>query len=209
MIPLLVPIGLGLIGGYLSQDSTQKFSGGGGVDYVDLFEYYELQPKKLSKITDKWSEKYMEGDVDYDDTKKYLKEVEAVGYTFDFGLDNEPYGLRPKGVKLSQLKGYEKEADEYAKGGGINDWTIAHEIMKGKKYYFLYNQKSGKRIGLFTTAEEAKKNLSKYTTGGRVKRARYNKGAAWTLDHYQHNKSENYEVPKGTRKHKRKPTRKS
>jgi hypothetical protein len=31
MIPLLVPIGLGLVGGYLSQDSTQKYAGGGGV----------------------------------------------------------------------------------------------------------------------------------------------------------------------------------
>jgi len=34
MIPLLVPIGLGLIGGYLSQDSTQTFAGGGGIKVV-------------------------------------------------------------------------------------------------------------------------------------------------------------------------------
>jgi hypothetical protein len=52
MIPLLVPIGLGLIGGYLSQDSTEKFAGGGGVeDNSKLLKqgdrvYFKLKNKK-------------------------------------------------------------------------------------------------------------------------------------------------------------------
>lgn len=185
MIPLLVPIGLGLLGGYLTQDSPEQYKKGGGVSqdkdeitfvvkdkngkvifkskslnktsdyivlndlkdvhvvstdkngrelmkmgggvshkhpkgsgkYLDLFEHYELQPKKLSKITDKWAAKY-DDEVDYNDTRKFLKEVEAVGYTFDYGLDNMPYGLRPKGVKINELEGFE-DVEEYADGGVV------------------------------------------------------------------------------------------
>ena len=54
-------------------------------------------------------DKFNEGDYDYQDSKNFLKEVEAIGYTFDYGLDNEPYGLRPIGTKFKQ----------YATGGGV------------------------------------------------------------------------------------------
>ena len=43
------------------------------------------------------------------------KDIEKLGYTFDSGLDNQPYGLRPIGVPLNHLKGYEDE--EYGLGG--------------------------------------------------------------------------------------------
>ena len=41
--------------------------------------------------------------------------MEAEGYTFDYGLSGEAYGLRPKNVALNELEGYE----EFAKGGSI------------------------------------------------------------------------------------------
>ena len=86
----------------------------GGMIYKDLFEDYENQPAELSEIVSAYMEKFEEGDYDYEDSKKFLAEVESVGYTFDYGLDNEPYGLRPIGVELSQIEGYE---EEYKKGG--------------------------------------------------------------------------------------------
>ncbi|MFA6501305.1 MAG: hypothetical protein WCT85_00800, partial [Parachlamydiales bacterium] len=75
--------------------------------YYDLFEHQEKQPKNLRKIVDKFSKEYDEDNADYEHTQSFLKEVEAIGYTFDYYLDNSPYGLRPIGVKLNQLEGLE------------------------------------------------------------------------------------------------------
>jgi tetratricopeptide (TPR) repeat protein len=48
------------------------------------------------------------GDGDaYDMIKKFHDEVYEIGYTFDSGLDAEPYGLRPIGIELNQLEGWE------------------------------------------------------------------------------------------------------
>jgi len=43
----------------------------------------------------------------YDVIKKFHDAVYKIGYTFDSGLDAEPHGLRPIGVKLNQLVGWE------------------------------------------------------------------------------------------------------
>jgi hypothetical protein len=63
MIPLLVPIGLGLIGGYLSQDSTQKFAKGGGVEdkiltTKDGFTVSGLKNYTITKKTGKFYQIY-------------------------------------------------------------------------------------------------------------------------------------------------------
>ena len=87
---------------------VEKMANGGAVS-EDLFENYEKQPKELAEIVDFYMEKFEEGDYDYQDSQNFLKEVEAIGYTFDYGLDNEPYGLRPIGTKLK----------EYANGGAF------------------------------------------------------------------------------------------
>ena len=39
--------------------------------------------------------KYFEIDgLEYKQCEAFLKEVQALGYTFEYGLDAEPYGLR-------------------------------------------------------------------------------------------------------------------
>lgn len=81
----------------------------------DLFEHPELIPAEIAEILDRYQEEF-EGVMDYEDTEKMLKEVEAKGYTFDYYLDNEPYGLRPIGVKLEELEGFEKMEN----GGSAN-----------------------------------------------------------------------------------------
>ena len=99
--------------------SELKYKNGGGT-YVDLFEDYENIPLKVQKILDKYAEEFGDdfGGMDYKDTQNMLEEIEEVGYTFGYGLDNQPYGLRPMGVRLNQLKNYEDyDDDEMAKGG--------------------------------------------------------------------------------------------
>ena len=51
-------------------------------------------------------DKYDEGAYDYNDSKEFLEKMEKEGYTFEYGLDNEPYGLR----KLS------KDDEDYEMG---------------------------------------------------------------------------------------------
>jgi hypothetical protein len=87
-----------------------KFENGGR---VDLFEDYDNQPIEVSEIL---SEYELE-DNDYEILEELQSRLEnETGYTFDYGLDATPYGLRPIGVKLSELEGYE---DEYEEGGTI------------------------------------------------------------------------------------------
>ena len=59
----------------------------------DLFEHYEEQPENLKVICDKWQEKEASDGLFYKDCKVFLKEVEAIGYTFEYGLDAGPYNL--------------------------------------------------------------------------------------------------------------------
>ena len=70
-----------------------RYADGGNVE--DLFENHEKQPIELATIVNFYMDKYNEGDYDYADSQDFQKQVEAIGYTFDFGLDNEPYNLRP------------------------------------------------------------------------------------------------------------------
>jgi len=59
----------------------------------DLFENYEQQPDELQRITDRFS--VLDDDDPYDVCREFLAAVEAIGYTFDYGLDGIPYDLRP------------------------------------------------------------------------------------------------------------------
>jgi len=57
---------------------------------VDLFEDYDNIPANVKVILDKYNLE----DADYEMLGKMLAEVEAEGYTFDYGLDAEAYNLR-------------------------------------------------------------------------------------------------------------------
>lgn len=59
---------------------------------IDLFEHYEQMPAELAAICEPWVAKSCEG-LDYIMCKQWLSEVEAIGYTFEFYLDAEPFGL--------------------------------------------------------------------------------------------------------------------
>ena len=60
-------------------------------DYIDLFEYVERLPKTVQHTI----ELYANLDtLTYNDCKAFLIDMENQGYTFEFGLDAEPYNLK-------------------------------------------------------------------------------------------------------------------
>jgi len=58
---------------------------------MDLFEDYKKQPKNLKVICNKWLEVE---ELDYIQCEEFLKEVQAIGYTFNYELGSEPFNLR-------------------------------------------------------------------------------------------------------------------
>lgn len=142
-----------------------KYDGGGNVNdgngkYLDLFEYYDKMPTELSLLINS----YDFDDMDYNDTETLLKEVNNLGYTFDYGLDNEPYGLRPIGVELNQLKGYE----EYAKGGDVKNKK--ESVLNFEDYQSSNDILDGNEAGAYSI-EEMPSAVSEYKNGGEVERA--------------------------------------
>jgi hypothetical protein len=71
----------------------------------DLFETPELIPSEVQAILESFNED--ECTNDYLDLERLTNELEEIGYTLDYGLDAEPYGLRPIGMKLVELEGWE------------------------------------------------------------------------------------------------------
>ncbi|MHA2218074.1 MAG: hypothetical protein ACXACY_19235 [Candidatus Hodarchaeales archaeon] len=61
---------------------------------MDLFEHQNELPEEILEIILRYQKMNIECDMDYSDTAMFLKEMEALGYTFEYGLDNEPFNLR-------------------------------------------------------------------------------------------------------------------
>lgn len=67
---------------------------------MDLFEHYKLQPSELRIVCEKYLDMLLQGDCDaYEVCRIFLIEVKKLGYTFEYGLDGEPFNLRPNIVK--------------------------------------------------------------------------------------------------------------
>lgn len=70
----------------------------------DLFETPELIPSEVQAILETFDEDKPNTYLELD---RLVNELENIGYTFDYYLDAEPYGLRPNNVKLEELEGWE------------------------------------------------------------------------------------------------------
>jgi predicted DNA-binding WGR domain protein len=115
-----------------------KYNHGGK---VDLFEHYDELPKKVQAIL----EKYENEEPDYTTLESLQGELEEQGYTFEYGLDYEPYGLRKmaKGGEISD----EEKKETYKK------WKSLVNMSKSELEKF-YNSEEGKVAGL--SASQAK-----------------------------------------------------
>jgi hypothetical protein len=56
---------------------------------IDLFDHPELIPQSVQDVLEKYG-----SDLSYIDLENMLKEVEALGYTFEYYLDATPYNLQ-------------------------------------------------------------------------------------------------------------------
>jgi DNA repair protein RadC len=124
----------------------------GDMEGVDLFEDYEDQPQEVQRILSKYE---ME-DFNYDVLQNLKAELEAIGYTMDFGLDAEPYDLR----KIGQVG-----KSEFMAKGGITEHglrvgdTIVSEIDANT--IVVDNAVSGRRtINISTGQSMAKGGMS-------------------------------------------------
>lgn len=117
--------------------------------FVDLFQYYELMPENVSATFNMYYE-MNDNEWSYDSLSKLQSELKELGYTFDYGLDAEPYGLRPIELSLNQLKDFE----EYKNGGSIYN--------KGRSWH-LDRQKHNKSE---SWEKPMRKRKKRYATGG-------------------------------------------
>jgi hypothetical protein len=70
----------------------------------DLFETPELIPDAVQTILESFDE---DAPNTYLELDRLTHALNAIGYTFDYFLDAEPYGLRPINVELQELEGWE------------------------------------------------------------------------------------------------------
>ncbi len=56
---------------------------------IDLFEHYDSLPDNVKEVIDKYSEL----NESYENCKNMLKELQPLGYHFDWYLDAIPYNL--------------------------------------------------------------------------------------------------------------------
>ncbi len=61
---------------------------------TDLFEKWESLPANVMAIIERMNTAQNNGNWDYAACRHYQNELETIGYTYDFGLDGEPYNLR-------------------------------------------------------------------------------------------------------------------
>ena len=69
----------------------------------------EKESKKVINVGEirKILDQYKTNGMSYDELTALLKLINEVGYTFDFGFDSKPYGLRKIGTNLKDLIGFE------------------------------------------------------------------------------------------------------
>ena len=70
----------------------------------DLFETPELIPNEVQAILETFNE---DADNSYFELDRILREIEPLGYIFDYYLQAEPFGLRPIEMELVALEGWE------------------------------------------------------------------------------------------------------
>jgi hypothetical protein len=63
---------------------------------IDLFEDYNSIPSNVREVLDRHHNAFDTGC--YRGLNDALKELESIGYTFDYYLDGSAYDLRPMGI---------------------------------------------------------------------------------------------------------------
>jgi hypothetical protein len=75
-----------------------------GFEEKDLFEFYTEQPQEVSEILSR----YELEEIDYTTCENLLAELNAVGFTFDYGLCAEPINLRKIETQQNHIQDQEQ-----------------------------------------------------------------------------------------------------
>lgn len=139
---------------------------------VDYFEEYDKLPPKIRKLLDAMLDDSEGANMDYRMIKKHLKKFEKAGWTFDYGLDGEPYDLHPMNEStINEMGSYaevKKKASELIK----QLKSTEAELKKNPKDSKLKSKVADLKKQLVRVAHDvksAKKNES-YNVVGRKKR---------------------------------------
>ena len=62
---------------------------------TDLFENREEIPPVLMELVEEYEYKQNTNGLDYNDCRIFQDRAEQIGFTFSWGLDSQPYDLRP------------------------------------------------------------------------------------------------------------------
>jgi hypothetical protein len=142
------------------------FDMGGEVDEdeEDLFENYDKIPKNVQKVLDKYSDAFEDGD--YKGLEKANKELEKIGYTFEYGLDGQAYDLRKIGKK-GKSESY-KEGGEVKVGDKVKSKSgVEGEVYESTGMFFKLKDKYGnKNPKLFSVRDFKPSEIKSMADGG-------------------------------------------
>jgi len=123
--------------------------GGSTSEGIDLFEDYDNIPSNVQKVLDKYEDAFMDGS--YTGLAKALKELEKIGYTFEYYLDGAAYDLRPIGTK-----GKSEDDEDYEKGGMMaegGDVTPKEKMIK--ELQKLQRELNSSRLSQYIEGDES------------------------------------------------------
>lgn len=64
---------------------------------TDLFNNQEEMPPVLLELVEEFQYKDATTGLNYNDCREFQARAEKIGFTFEWGLDAEPYNLKPLG----------------------------------------------------------------------------------------------------------------
>lgn len=104
--------------------------------------------------------KKIEGD------KVFIEDEDIKGREFQWSAKGIEDEIKAGKLKLTTPV-EEGKAKGKNEGSEKSDWTVGEEIIGGKKHYFLYNQETGKRKGMYKSKEEAEQNIEEGKAKGK------------------------------------------
>jgi hypothetical protein len=120
-------------GGYMAK-------GGDTEEGVDLFQDYKKIPKNVQMVLDKYEEDFEDGN--YKGLALALKELEKIGYTFEYYLDGVAYDLRKIGQKGKSE--YMADGGEMAKGGRLLSAINRDRAYKSQQEWEIDYKRKGR-----------------------------------------------------------------
>ncbi|ARM86139.1 hypothetical protein [Marinobacter salarius] len=96
----------------------------------DLFENLEQLPPNMQRLIDKFNDEQERIDL-YHACRRFLVKAQALGYTFEYGLDGEPYDLRELSEPISKAAEFKRN----------DHWTLVRTMDgNGEDHRFLVRE---------------------------------------------------------------------